>query len=142
MAIVYVSKARDRYFLVPTAEAIAPGDFEVQSIDGAWTKLDGLALARFEVPEAEAQAVAERRVAILRGVVRELTAFAAALQGAATTLETDVLPSWERVDRVLALVGATRAELARDPQGTMKTIADRLRRATQEKLLELVEDIR
>ncbi len=65
--ILLTNNDRSRFFLVPSPEAIAPGELELASMTGGRFRLDEEAVSAFQVPEAVAKAYAEQTAASIMG---------------------------------------------------------------------------
>ena len=68
--ILLANKDRSRFFLVPSPEAIAPGELELASMTGGRFRLDEAEVSAFQVPEAVAKAYAEQAAASIIGELK------------------------------------------------------------------------
>jgi hypothetical protein len=111
---------RQRFFLVPDDVKLAPGPLRVQPLVGAPRDVDGEQAVAYEVDEATAKAFVQGRLAASQDLVRELGAWAAALERVSRDLAR--APAPERVAELLRAAGVSDEELAGDPRAALRRV--------------------
>jgi hypothetical protein len=140
MANIYASADRKRFFMVPEGTELRPGDLELSSLTNEKVKVDADDVARFEVPEAEAKEAVMKRMASLKQITQELHDLASRITAAVKGIGEPVAEAGRaRVEQILGAIGVSLADLEKDPQGTLKTVGDRMKTLAQEKLAAIMK---
>lgn len=127
---LYASADERRFFLIPDDAALLPGDFAIRSLSGRARQVDPVVLDVYEIPEAEAQAVAraamEGWVETGKKVVASVTtALRDAAKGQPTAAASPAVNA--QYDRAADAIGVTREQLHGDPQAVLAGLTDALK---------------
>jgi hypothetical protein len=120
MPRIYASADRRRFFIVPDQVQLRSGDLAISSITGDKLSADPAQLEAFEVDEATARAQVEHKKQVAADLVRELNAFAQAIERFGREAERPATP--ERLHELLGACGLTDDDLKRDPKGVLKRV--------------------
>lgn len=127
---LYASADERRFFLIPDDADLLPGAFTIRSLTGRARQVDPVVLDVYEVPEAEAQALAraamEGWVETGKKVVASVTT---ALRDAAQGQPTAATPpaADAQYDRAADALGVTREQLHGDPKAVLAGLTDALK---------------
>jgi hypothetical protein len=110
---LYASSDRTRFFHVPNEARLPPGDFVVRSLTGRKLEVDPVVLAVYEVPEAEAMALAQEVLAGFADKVRTVAMSAAKAITAPPKLDPAVVAAREQ--RIADALKIDRDTLRQDP---------------------------
>jgi hypothetical protein len=124
MPRIYASADRRRFFLVPDDVKLRSGDLTVQSLTGERVAADGAQLEPYQVDEATARAQVEQRRRVAGDLVRELNAFAQAIERFGREAARPAAP--ERLGELLHACGLTEEDLARDPKAALARVLDHI----------------
>jgi hypothetical protein len=124
MPRIYASADRRRYFLIPDDVKLRSGELAIASLTGERTAADAEQLAPYEVDEATARAQVEKRRQVAGDLVRELNAFAQAIERFGREAERPATP--ERLGELLRACGLTEEDLKRDPKAVLARVLDKI----------------
>jgi hypothetical protein len=127
---LYASADERRFFHIPDDVVLPAGAFTIRSLSGRAREVDPVVLDVFEVPEAEAQALAraameawvETGKKMVAGVTTALRDAARGQPTAATPPSVDA-----QYDRAADALGVTREQLHGDPKAVLAGLTDALK---------------
>ena len=130
---LYASEDRSRFFHVPDDARLPAGDLVVRSLTGKKLSADPVALDVYEVPEAEAMAIAQEMLGSFADKVRSVAMSAAKALSQPPKLDPEAVRA--REERVAATLKLGRDQLHDDPAalgGAVKDLLTGLVKAAQE----------
>jgi hypothetical protein len=140
MVKILSDATQTHFYLVPDDARLDPGDLVVFSMSGATFNVERGDIAPYEVPEEQARAVAERRLALMDVVMRELSAYAAIVLAVSRELELPAPTPSGMLREALALDDLTFERLVADPQAGLDRLAERVRALATAKVTALVAE--
>jgi hypothetical protein len=140
MVKLLADPTQTHFYLVPDDVKLPPGDLIVTSMSGVVFNVERADMARFEVPEEQARAVAERRLALMDVVMRELSAYAAIVLAVSRELELPAPTPSGMLREALAIGDLTVEQLIADPPAGLDQLAQRVRNLATAKVMALVAE--
>jgi hypothetical protein len=132
MPRIYASADRRRYFLIPDDVQLRSGELAISSLTGDRLTADAAQLEAYEVDEATARAQVAQRRQVANDLVRELNAFAQAIERFGREAERPATP--ERLGELLRACGLTEEDLKRDPKLALARVLDKIGSAVSAEL--------